>query len=184
MTTRAEHVVPPASIHPSAARPRIVIADDSPDMRSLLSDLLTGEGFDVITVASGGRALSEMLASPPDLLITDLMMPGMSGFHLRALMLRRPELSGIPVIVLSAYWHRPSETLEVAEVLTKPLNIERLVETARRLTRSSASASEIECGDAPSGTPPASVMHGRGHDRSAGARTDGARSGSRPRRAG
>jgi CheY-like chemotaxis protein len=60
-------------------------------------------------------------------------MPGMSGFALRALMLKRPDLSAIPVIVLSAYWHRPSETLEVADVITKPINIDRLVDSVRRL---------------------------------------------------
>jgi CheY-like chemotaxis protein len=69
----------------------------------------------------------------PDLVITDLFMPGMSGFALRALMLKRPDLATIPVIVLSAYWHRPSETLEVADVITKPINIDRLIDSVRRL---------------------------------------------------
>jgi CheY-like chemotaxis protein len=64
----------------------------------------------------------------PDLVITDLMMPGMSGFSLRSLMLRRPELAPVPVIVLSAYWARPSETLDAVAVLTKPINLDRLIE--------------------------------------------------------
>jgi hypothetical protein len=48
-------------------------------------------------------------------------------------MLRRPDLARVPVVVLSAYWHRPSDTLEVAAVLTKPLNIDRLLATVRQL---------------------------------------------------
>jgi CheY-like chemotaxis protein len=111
----------------------VLVADDSPDMRSLIKDLLEEEGYEVITVASGARALSEMTARRPNLLISDLLMPGMTGFNLRALMLRRPALATIPVVILSAYWHRPSDTLDVADVLTKPLNIDRLVATVRRL---------------------------------------------------
>ena len=114
-------------------RPLVLVADDSPDMRSLIKEVLDNEGYEMITVASGARALSEMTARLPDLLITDLLMPGMTGFSLRTLMLRRPELATVPVVILSAYWHRPNETLEVAEVLTKPLNIDRLVDVVRRL---------------------------------------------------
>ena len=116
------------------ARPYVLVADDSPTMRTLLSDLLTDAGYEVATVSSGGRAFTEMTARRPDLLITDLFMPGMTGFSLRAEMLRRPDLASVPVIVLSAYWHRPSETLEVADVLAKPLNIDRLLSSVRRLT--------------------------------------------------
>ena len=114
-------------------RPLVLVAEDSAEMRDLLTEVLEAEGCEVVGVASGGRALSEMTHRPPDLVITDLFMPGMTGFTLRSLMLKRPELARIPVIVLSAYWHRPSETLEVAAVLTKPLNIDRLIEAVRRL---------------------------------------------------
>lgn len=124
----------PAAIERSSVRrPLVLVAEDSGDMRSLLTDVLESEGCQVVAVPSGARALSEMTERPPDLVITDLFMPGMSGFALRALMLKRPDLAAIPVIVLSAYWHRPSETLEVADVITKPINIDRLIESVRRL---------------------------------------------------
>ena len=118
---------------PAAAPTYVLVADDSAEMRSLLADVLTDAGYEVRTVASGGRALSEMTSRRPDVLITDLFMPGMTGFSLRAEMLRRPKLATVPVIVLSAYWHRPGETLEVADVLTKPLNIDRLLASVERL---------------------------------------------------
>jgi CheY-like chemotaxis protein len=130
MTTRTASASPAEE----APRPRILVADDSSEMRALLNDLLVAEGYEVTTAASGARALSLMTDDPPDLLITDLLMPGMTGFALRALMLRRPDLAAIRVVVLSAYWHRPSETLDVAAVLTKPLNIDVLLDTVRRLT--------------------------------------------------
>jgi hypothetical protein len=47
-------------------------------------------------------------------------------------MLQHPELADVPVIVLSAYWRRPGETLDAYEALPKPLNIERLVNAVRR----------------------------------------------------
>ena len=133
MTTQPAELPSGPSAGADTAQPSVLVADDSVDMRELLAELLEYEGYEVRVVASGGRALTEMIARPPDLLITDLFMPGMSGFSLRALMLRRPELASVPVIVLSAYWHRPSETLEVADVLTKPLNIDRLFDSVRRL---------------------------------------------------
>ena len=117
---------------PPTRAPLVLVADDSPEMCSLIREVLEGEGYEVITVGSGGRALREMSIRRPDVVITDLLMPGMSGFSLRTLMLRRAELADIPVIVLSAYWHRPSETLDVVDVLSKPIDVDRLIQSVRR----------------------------------------------------
>jgi CheY-like chemotaxis protein len=130
---------PPATssetpVVPPIRAPLVLVADDSAEMRELIREVLVREGYEVITVGSGGRALREMSNRRPDLVITDLLMPGMSGFSLRTLMLRRADLADIPVIVLSAYWHRPSETLDVAEVLTKPISTDRLIASVRRST--------------------------------------------------
>lgn len=114
-------------------RPLILAVDDSADMRFLLADVLVPSGYEVVGVPSAARALSLMTERRPDLVITDLLMPGMSGFSLRSAMLKRPDLAGIPVIILSGYWQRPSETLEASAVLTKPLNVDRLLECVRRL---------------------------------------------------
>ena len=127
---------------PGAAGARILLVDDSPDMRNVLEQVLAPAGYSVMGVPSAARALAHMSVELPDLVITDLLMPGMSGFTLRAAMLRRPELARIPVIILSAYWQRPSETLEAAAVLPKPLNIDLLLGTVARLTRGRGQATE------------------------------------------
>jgi CheY-like chemotaxis protein len=119
---------------PATRAPLVLVADDSAEMCALIREVLVREGYEVITVGSGGRALREMSSRRPDLVITDLLMPGMSGFSLRTLMLRRADLADVPVIVLSAYWHRPSETLDVVDVLPKPINIDRLIASVRRST--------------------------------------------------
>ena len=117
--------------------PVILVVDDSADMRHLLGEVLCPRGYEVITAGSSAMALSFMSERVPDLVITDLMMPGMSGFSLRSLMLRRAELAAVPVIVLSAYWARPGETLDAVAVLTKPVNLDRLIaEVERALERS------------------------------------------------
>jgi CheY-like chemotaxis protein len=133
-------VDPPASPGQPDARRRVLVVDDSSDMRALLRDVLEYAGYDVVAVPSGARALAEMNERLPDLVITDLLMPGMSGFTLRATMLRNPRLAAVPVIVLSAYWARPSDTLEAGEVLAKPLNIDRLLEAVHRLANPPASS--------------------------------------------
>lgn len=114
------------------SRGLVLVVDDSPEMRDLIGDVLTDDGFDVVTASSGGRALSLMAERPPDLVITDLMMPGMSGFALRGEMLRRADLAHVPVVVLSAFWQRPSETLDVADVIAKPLDVDRLLAVVHR----------------------------------------------------
>ncbi len=120
--------------------PLIMVVDDLPEMRALLNDVLTEERYDVVTASSGHDALSLMADRLPDLVITDLFMPGMTGFTLRAEMLRRPELSRVPVIVLSAFWQRPSETLDVVDILTKPLDLDRLLDSVARATGTRSAA--------------------------------------------
>ncbi len=120
---------------PASTRPLVLVVDDSPDMRTLIGDVLEPAGYEVVAVPSGARALRFMADRIPDVMITDLFMPGMSGFTLRSTMLRRADLSRIPVIVLSAYWHRPGETLEAVEAIPKPINIDRLLDAVRRLTK-------------------------------------------------
>lgn len=111
----------------SVSRGLVLVVDDAPEMRALIGDVLTEEGFEVVAASSGGRALSLMAKRRPDLVITDLMMPGMSGFTLRGEMLRRADLARVPVVVLSAFWQRPSETHDVVDVIAKPLDLDRLV---------------------------------------------------------
>ena len=127
-----------------SVRKRALVVDDSHDMRSLLDDVLSAHGYEVTSAASGGQAMNLLVEHRPDVVITDLVMPGMSGFALRGEMLRRPDFAGIPVIVLSAFWQRPSETLEVAAVLSKPLDVDGLIRAVRDATSGTPSAPAAE----------------------------------------
>jgi signal transduction histidine kinase len=90
---------PPAS--PGAVRPRVIVADDNADMRQYLSRLLS-EQYEVETVADGQAALQAAHKNPPDLIVSDVMMPILDGFELLKVLRGEEETRTIPVVLLSA----------------------------------------------------------------------------------
>ena len=93
----AEH--PPLS---RAGRPgRVLVADDNADMREYLARIL-GAHWTVDAVSDGHEALLHVRRQRPDVIVTDVMMPGLDGFGLLRALRADPELSGIPVVMLSA----------------------------------------------------------------------------------
>ncbi|HEX5368132.1 MAG TPA: ATP-binding protein [Dehalococcoidia bacterium] len=81
--------------------PTVLIADDNADMRDYMSRLLQ-EHWNVVAVADGSAALAEALRRPVDLVLTDVMMPGLDGFELLNALRGREETTTLPVILLSA----------------------------------------------------------------------------------
>jgi CheY-like chemotaxis protein len=61
--------------------PRILIVDDTPENVLLLSDLLASKGYAVVTAASGAKALAQIGSEPVDLVLLDVVMPGMDGYE-------------------------------------------------------------------------------------------------------
>ena len=91
----------PAAGASSAARPRILWADDNADMREYVTRLL-GERYDVETVGDGQAALDAARARRPDLVLSDVMMPRLDGFELLRALRSDPVTAELPVILLSA----------------------------------------------------------------------------------
>ncbi|MDF3056634.1 MAG: Chemotaxis protein methyltransferase CheR [Rariglobus sp.] len=87
--------------NPAAVRPRILWADDNADMREYVSRLLSTR-YRVEAVADGEQALAAALDAPPDLVLSDVMMPGLDGFGLLRQLRAHAETKTIPVILLSA----------------------------------------------------------------------------------
>ena len=81
---------------------RVLVADDNADMRAYVQRLLQGQGYDVMAVADGEAALRAALVNAPDLILSDIMMPGLDGFGLLRELRRRSDTRGIPVILVSA----------------------------------------------------------------------------------
>jgi PAS domain S-box-containing protein len=81
---------------------RLVLADDDPIQRKLTQIQFEQWGFNVVSVGDGEAALEQAKQSPPDLIVTDVLMPRMDGFKLCYAVKRHPRLSRIPVILLTA----------------------------------------------------------------------------------
>jgi signal transduction histidine kinase len=88
---------------PSAPRqrPRVLVVEDNPEMNRFLIEALS-RMFDVDSALDGEAGLERALAAPPDLILTDLMMPKMSGDLLLREVRARPALEGVPIVVLTA----------------------------------------------------------------------------------
>jgi signal transduction histidine kinase len=80
----------------------VLLADDNADMRSYVARLLEGQGYRVTAVGDGAEAFAAAAAAPPDLILTDVMMPKLDGFGLLRAVRQEPRTAGIPVIMLSA----------------------------------------------------------------------------------
>ncbi|MDB5454621.1 MAG: sensor histidine kinase [Caulobacter sp.] len=90
-------------ITPIEGRPRVVLADDNADMRGYVKRLLEAGGYQVEAVANGRAALAAVRrGTPPDLVLSDVMMPELDGFGLLAALRADPALEGLLVILLSA----------------------------------------------------------------------------------
>ncbi len=87
----------------SYSTPRILIVDDLADNVFLLKAFLEVQGYSVEAADGGSSALEKAEASPPDLILLDVMMPDMDGYEVTRLIRRHPELREIPVILITAY---------------------------------------------------------------------------------
>ena len=85
----------------SEGRPEVLVVDDNADLRTYLARLLEGE-YVVRTAIDGADALAQITERPPDLVVTDVMMPNLDGFELLAKLRQQPRTQRLPVIVLSA----------------------------------------------------------------------------------
>jgi|SRR6266566_126354 len=79
----------------------VLVVDDSPTDTHLLTELLKKNGFQVITASSGEEGVAKAKSDKPDLILMDIVMPGMSGFEATRAITRDPDTSAIPVIICS-----------------------------------------------------------------------------------
>jgi CheY-like chemotaxis protein len=80
---------------------RILIVDDERHNRQLLELMLTPEGFAIQTAASGDEALALVAAQPPDLIVLDIMMPGMDGYQAIQAIRAMDEFASLPIVAVT-----------------------------------------------------------------------------------
>lgn len=120
----------------------ILVVDDEPRGRQLLEELLTPHGYRLLFASNGQEALALATAHTPDLVLLDVMMPGVDGFEVCRRLRANPQLREIPVIMLTALDDRESRLQGLAagadNFLTKPfdqIELRTRVATITRLNR-------------------------------------------------
>ncbi len=145
-------MTPPESRTPVGVRPsRIVIAEDDPTTRELLTTMVEGLGYTVIAVEDGQAALEAVAAQPPDLVISDVAMPRMNGIELCRSLKGDPRTFLIPFVLITASASESRlEGLEAGadEFLGKPVNPPELRVRMRALLRMKAFTDELDSVDA------------------------------------
>lgn len=116
--------------------PYVLIVDDNPEIREILSLLLSGEGFLTAEAADGASALTQIKNVVFDLIILDVMMPGLDGYHTcKAIR----EITNAPILFLSAKTQEQDKVLGFAsggdDYLAKPFSYNELMSRAKALVR-------------------------------------------------
>jgi len=106
----------------SMVEPTVLVVDDDHDLREAVSTVLEERGFHILGACNGREALDLLRGDGerPSAILLDLMMPVMDGLQFREEQLSDPELSPIPVIVMTAHGRSPIELLRASGFLRKP----------------------------------------------------------------
>jgi diguanylate cyclase (GGDEF)-like protein/PAS domain S-box-containing protein len=119
--------------------PTILIVDDEPHNRKLLETLLRPEGYATLCAASGEEALAMAAACPPDLILLDVMMPGMDGYAVAKALKGHAATVNVPLIMVTAHSERSARLAGLdagaEEFLTKPVDRAELWLRVRNLLR-------------------------------------------------
>ena len=109
----------------------ILIVDDSPTERHVLSELLTQNGYQVITAENGEEGVEKAKSEQPDLVLMDVVMPGLNGYQATRTLTREESTKHIPIIVCTS---KGQETDQIwglrqgaQDYLVKPVNGEELL---------------------------------------------------------
>lgn len=117
----------------------ILIVDDQTDIAQMLGQVIASAGFTPRIASSGKEAIAAVLASPPDLVLLDVSMPGIDGFAVANMLKSDPATATIPIIIISAQVGRGSRVIGLEsgaeDYLTKPVDTAELLLKIRNLLR-------------------------------------------------
>jgi class 3 adenylate cyclase len=126
---------------------KILVVDDTPVNVKLLADLLGAKGYAVTTAASGKEALDKIEAEPPDIVLLDVMMPGMTGYEVCKRLRENRATAMLPVVMVTALdpGQERVKGIEAGadDFLTKPINQPELLARVRSLLRVKALHDEL-----------------------------------------
>lgn len=135
----------PSLSQQSARSDRILVVDDSPDNSFLIQAILKEEGYKIDIVDNGRDALNYIEQSPPDLVLLDVMMPGMDGFEVTRRIRQNKNLPFIPILLITAHDKpRVSQGLDIGaeDFIRKPVEFDELLARVRSLLKLKHSVDE------------------------------------------
>ncbi len=122
-------------VQPTTDRPRLLIIEDEADLRGYLTKLFTKDGYAVEAVGDAETALTSLANDPPDMVITDVMLPGQSGLDMLTALRLDDEIARLPVVVLTARADADSAVAAFAagadDFVVKPFNSAELLARVR-----------------------------------------------------
>ncbi len=131
--------------------PRILVVDDNPDTNLLMRELLETRGYEVVTVADAGRAEIEVHQRPPDLILSDVIMPGKSGYELCRELKENPATRLIPFVLITGLSDREDKLRGIEagadDFLNKPIFSEELFARVKSLLKLKEFTDELETVD-------------------------------------
>ena len=116
---------------------KILIVEDEPNIVVPLQFIMKDNGYDVTVAFSGEEAVDAITESKPDLILLDIMLPGMDGYELCQMIRQNPDWKGIKIIFLTALSREADMAkgmaLDADAYITKPFSIKEVVEKVRNL---------------------------------------------------
>jgi len=116
---------------------RVLVIEDEPNIVVSLSFLLDRAGFEVAVESDGQAGLASAVAEPPDVIVLDVMLPGMNGYDVLRALRAEPRTAQLPVIVLTAKGQREDRNTAMATgadmFITKPFANNDIVAAVKRL---------------------------------------------------
>jgi putative two-component system response regulator len=128
--------------------PRILVVDDNPNTMTLMQDLLSSRGYEVIAVPDAAHAETELLRRPPDLVLSDVIMPGKSGYELCRELKENPATRLIPFVLITGLTEREDRVRGIEagadDFLSKPIFPEELFARVKSLIKLKEFTDELE----------------------------------------
>jgi CheY-like chemotaxis protein len=108
----------------------VLVVDDEIDIRQAVAEVLADEGYQVYAASDGAEALSQCRAHHPSVVLLDLMMPRMNGWEFRDAQKHDPDVSAIPVVVISALGR--VSNIDAQGFIQKPFDLDELLSMVKR----------------------------------------------------